>query len=147
MMPAYPGNMSHQAFEQAVVKEVGLAAMANLYRYGCSGGQGVLEMSMSAVCVDAQIKEVALIHSEGVLAGEMKHGTLALVDSTLPIIVIATHGSCYRKMVGVIEQLRARDAQLVVLANEGDDLLTSPAAEGCIVIEVWLPFDQCMRCL
>lgn len=46
----------------------------------------------------AQIKEVALIHSEGVLAGEMKHGTLALVDETMPIVVIATHGSCYRKV-------------------------------------------------
>lgn len=83
-----------------------------------------------------KIKEVALIHSEGVLAGEMKHGTLALVDETLPIIVIATHGSCYSKMVGVIEQLRAREARLVVLINEGDDLLTSPAAQGCLFIEV-----------
>mmetsp|Transcript_13690 Transcript_13690/g.41356 ORF Transcript_13690/g.41356 Transcript_13690/m.41356 type:complete len:690 (-) Transcript_13690:776-2845(-) len=83
-----------------------------------------------------KIKEVALIHSEGVLAGEMKHGTLALVDETMPIVVIATHGSCYRKMVGVIEQLRARDARLIVLTNEGDELLKSPAAEGCLFIEV-----------
>lgn len=52
--------------------------------------------SISVVMV--QIKEVALIHSEGVLAGEMKHGTLALVDETMPIVVIATHGSCYRKV-------------------------------------------------
>lgn len=88
------------------------------------------------VCTCLQIKEVALIHSEGVLAGEMKHGTLALVDETLPIIVVATHGSCYRKMVGVIEQLRARDARLVVLINEGDELLTLSAADGCLFVEV-----------
>lgn len=81
-----------------------------------------------------------MIHSEGVLAGEMKHGTLALVDETLPIIVIATHGSCYKKMVGVIEQLHAREARLVVLINEGDDLLLSPAAQGCLFIEVPLLF-------
>lgn len=43
-----------------------------------------------------QIKEVALIHGKGVLEGEMKHGTLVLVDETMPIEVVATHGSCYR---------------------------------------------------
>lgn len=43
-----------------------------------------------------KVKEVALMHSEGILAGEMKHGPLALVDETLPIIVIATHDSCFR---------------------------------------------------
>lgn len=42
-------------------------------------------------------------------------------------------------MVGVIEQLRARDARLIVLTNEGDELLKSPAAEGCLFIEVRPP--------
>ncbi|URE33194.1 SIS domain, partial [Musa troglodytarum] len=45
-----------------------------------------------------KVKEVALMHSEGLLAGEMKHGPLALVDETLPIIVIATHDACFRKV-------------------------------------------------
>lgn len=48
---------------------------------------------------------MALIHSEGVLAGEMKHGTLALVDESMPILVIATRDTTYRKMVSVIEQV------------------------------------------
>lgn len=43
-----------------------------------------------------KVKEVALMHSEGMLAGEMKHGPLALVDENLPIIVIATHDACFR---------------------------------------------------
>lgn len=43
-----------------------------------------------------KVKEVALMHSEGMLAGEMKHGPLALVDETLPIIVIATRDACFR---------------------------------------------------
>ena len=43
-----------------------------------------------------KVKEVALIHSEGMLAGEMKHGPLALVDEILPIIVIATRDACFR---------------------------------------------------
>lgn len=45
-----------------------------------------------------KVKEVALMHSEGMLAGEMKHGPLALVDETLPIIVIATHDACFRSV-------------------------------------------------
>ena len=43
-----------------------------------------------------KVKEVALMHSEGMLAGEMKHGPLALVDEILPIIVIATRDACFR---------------------------------------------------
>lgn len=43
-----------------------------------------------------KVKEVSLMHSEGILAGEMKHGPLALVDETLPIVVIATRDSCFR---------------------------------------------------
>lgn len=43
-----------------------------------------------------KVKEVALMHTEGILAGEMKHGPLALVDETLPIIVIATRDTCFR---------------------------------------------------
>lgn len=48
-----------------------------------------------------KVKEVALMHSEGMLAGEMKHGPLALVDENLPIIVIATHDSCFRLLSSV----------------------------------------------
>lgn len=43
-----------------------------------------------------KVKEVALMHSEGILAGEMKHGPLALVDENLPILVIATRDACFR---------------------------------------------------
>ena len=52
-----------------------------------------------------QVKEVALTHSEGILAGEMKHGPLALVDETLPIFVIATKDSLYAKQQSVIQQV------------------------------------------
>lgn len=45
-----------------------------------------------------KVKEVALMHSEGILAGEMKHGPLALVDETLPIVVIATQDPCFRSV-------------------------------------------------
>ncbi|CAA6669157.1 unnamed protein product [Spirodela intermedia] len=82
-----------------------------------------------------KVKEVALMHSEGMLAGEMKHGPLALVDETLPIIVIATRDSCFSKQQSVIQQLRARKGRLVVMCSEGDASLVCPGG-SCRVIEV-----------
>lgn len=61
------------------------------------------------------------MHSEGINAGEMKHGPLALVDDKLPIIVIATMDSMHNKMQGVIQQLMARSARLIIVCNEEDD--------------------------
>jgi glucosamine 6-phosphate synthetase-like amidotransferase/phosphosugar isomerase protein len=66
----------------------------------------------------SQVKEVALMHSEGILAGEMKHGPLALVDEHLPIIVIATRDSMHGKMHSVIQQLLARQAKLICFVSE-----------------------------
>jgi glucosamine 6-phosphate synthetase-like amidotransferase/phosphosugar isomerase protein len=82
------------------------------------------------------MKEVALIHSEGILAGEMKHGPLALVDEHMPILVVATRDTMYSKMQSVIQQLLARNAQLIILCNEGDAAMQQYAAQGCRLIEV-----------
>nr|CAD1817364.1 unnamed protein product [Ananas comosus var. bracteatus] len=73
-----------------------------------------------------KVKEVALMHSEGLLAGEMKHGPLALVDETLPVIVIATR---------VIQQLQARKGRLIIMCSEGDTSNVCPN-ESCRFIEV-----------
>jgi len=81
-------------------------------------------------------KEVALIHSEGILAGEMKHGPLALVDERLPIVVIATRDSMYHKMESVIQQLLARGARLYIVCNEGDDNMKAYEERGCKLIPV-----------
>lgn len=85
------------------------------------------------------MKEVALIHSEGILAGEMKHGPLALVDENLPIIVVATQDRMYSKMQSVILQLLARKASLIILCNAGDSAIRRicKAHSGCRLIEVW----------
>ena len=74
-----------------------------------------------------KVKEVALMHSEGILAGEMKHGPLALVDGALPVVVLATKDRMHGKMLSVLAQLRARGAKLYVVCNEGDEAV----AEAC----------------
>lgn len=82
-----------------------------------------------------KVKEVALMHSEGILAGEMKHGPLALVDETLPIIVIATRDACFSKQQSVIQQLHARKGRLIVMCSKGEAPLVCPSG-SCRVIEV-----------
>ncbi|KAI3448857.1 hypothetical protein Pfo_005522 [Paulownia fortunei] len=82
-----------------------------------------------------KVKEVALMHSEGILAGEMKHGPLALVDETLPIVVIATRDACFSKQQSVIQQLHARKGRLIVMCTKGD--AASVCVGGsCLIIEV-----------
>ena len=83
-----------------------------------------------------KVKEVALIHSEGILAGEIKHGPLALVDENLPIIVIATRDAMHKKMHSVVQQLCARMARLIIIANEGDQEIRQCAKTNATFIEV-----------
>ncbi|CAI5463322.1 unnamed protein product [Closterium sp. Yama58-4] len=80
-----------------------------------------------------KVKEVALMHSEGILAGEMKHGPLALVDATLPIIVVATRDSTCSKQQSVIQQLQARSGRLMVICSEGDADLMCPNGAAKII--------------
>ena len=101
------------------------------------------DFTLADVWCVLQVKEVALMHSEGILAGEMKHGPLALVDENMPIIVIATRDRMHAKMQSVIQQLRARSARLIVLCNEGDDAIADLCSPKCRLIQVasaYLPF-------
>lgn len=67
-----------------------------------------------------KIKEISYMHSEGVLAGELKHGVLALVDENLPIIVMATRDSLFPKVSSAIEQVTARSGNPIIICNKGD---------------------------
>ena len=91
-----------------------------------------------------QVKEVALMHSEGILAGEMKHGPLALVDESMPIIVIATRDRMHSKMQSVIQQLRAREGRLIIVCNEGDQGIADLCGPQCQMIQV--SFVPAMSC-
>ncbi|XP_010550839.1 PREDICTED: glutamine--fructose-6-phosphate aminotransferase [isomerizing] 2-like [Tarenaya hassleriana] len=82
-----------------------------------------------------KVKEIALMHSEGLLAGEMKHGPLALVDENLPIVVIATRDNCFSKQQSVIQQLHARKGRLIVMCSKGDGASVCPSG-SCRAIEV-----------
>jgi glucosamine--fructose-6-phosphate aminotransferase (isomerizing) len=76
-----------------------------------------------ATCLEGalKIKEISYMHSEGILAGELKHGPLALIDENMPVIIIMTQDSLYPKVQSALAQITARKAQPIVLCNEGDE--------------------------
>lgn len=67
-----------------------------------------------------KIKEISYMHSEGILAGELKHGVLALVDDKLPMIVLATRDSLFPKVMSAVNQVAARSGNPIIVCNEGD---------------------------
>ena len=68
-----------------------------------------------------KLKEISYIHAEGFPAGELKHGSIALLDPETPLIGIATASHVYEKVVSNIQEVRARDARVLVVATEGDE--------------------------
>ncbi len=81
-----------------------------------------------------KLKEISYIHAEGYPAGEMKHGPIALVDKTMPVVAIATQDRWYEKMISQVEQARARGGTVVVVANDGDSVI-APLADHVL----WVP--------
>ncbi|AGD98183.1 glucosamine--fructose-6-phosphate aminotransferase (isomerizing) [Blattabacterium sp. (Blatta orientalis) str. Tarazona] len=67
-----------------------------------------------------KLKEISYIHAEGYPAAEMKHGPIALIDEKIPVIIIATKKGCYDKIVGNIEEIKARKGKIIAIVNEGD---------------------------
>ena len=74
-----------------------------------------------------KLKEISYIHAEGYAAGEMKHGPIALIDEKMPVVVIATKGELHDKLVSNLEQVRARDGQVIAIASVGDDEIAEKA--------------------
>src|SRR5437868_4778582 len=67
-----------------------------------------------------KLKEISYIHAEGLPAGELKHGSIALLDPDTPLIAVATASHVYEKVVSNMQEVRARDARVIVVATEGD---------------------------
>ena len=68
-----------------------------------------------------KLKEISYINAQAYPAGELKHGTLALVVKGVPVIALATQGDVYEKMLSNIKEVKARDATVVALALDGDE--------------------------
>ena len=84
-----------------------------------------------------KLKEISYIHAEGYPAGEMKHGPIALIDGRMPVVAIAPHDGVFNKMIGNMQEAKARGGSVIALTTQGDKTLGSildPAND--FVIEV-----------
>ncbi|TME04330.1 MAG: glutamine--fructose-6-phosphate transaminase (isomerizing) [Chloroflexi bacterium] len=89
-----------------------------------------------------KLKEISYIHAEGFPAGELKHGSIALLDPDTPLIAVATASHVYEKVVSNIQEVRARDARVIVVATEGDEAIRQHADDVLYVpstLEVFSP--------
>ena len=76
-----------------------------------------------------KLKEISYIHAEGYPAAEMKHGPIALIDSDMPVVVIATHNAMYEKVLSNIQEIKARQGRVIALVSRGDDTIARIADE------------------
>jgi glucosamine--fructose-6-phosphate aminotransferase (isomerizing) len=67
-----------------------------------------------------KLKEISYIHAEGYAAGEMKHGPIALIDEEMPVVVVCPKDNHYEKVVSNMQEVKAREGQLIAVCSEGD---------------------------
>jgi len=72
-----------------------------------------------------KLKEISYIHAEGYPAGEMKHGPIALIDERMPVVAIAPHDAVFEKMIGNMQEVKARGGSVIALTSRGDSKLRS----------------------
>ncbi|HEY7600328.1 MAG TPA: glutamine--fructose-6-phosphate transaminase (isomerizing) [Candidatus Limnocylindrales bacterium] len=81
-----------------------------------------------------KLKEVSYVHAEGYAAGELKHGPISLLDAEVPLVAIATRSSVQEKVISNVMEGRARDARVLAVATEGDDVMREFADDV-----LWVP--------
>lgn len=87
-----------------------------------------------------KLKEISYIHAEGYPAAEMKHGPIALIDSDMPVVCIATHNGMYEKVLSNIQEVKARKGRVIAIVTKGDETISRIADE---VLEL----PKTMECL
>ena len=89
-----------------------------------------------------KLKEISYIHAEGYPAGEMKHGPIALIDEAMPVVALAPLDAVFEKMLGNIQEAKARGGSVIAITTEGDshlgDLL-DPAKDSSIAVPATSP--------
>ena len=80
-----------------------------------------------------KLKEISYIHAEGYPAAEMKHGPIALVDDTLPVVFVATKDAYHEKIISNMQEIKARKGKVLAVISEGDDTIPKMADDYMVV--------------
>jgi glutamine---fructose-6-phosphate transaminase (isomerizing) len=75
-----------------------------------------------------KLKEISYIHAEGYAAGEMKHGPIALIDENMPVVALVPRDATYERMMGNLQEVRARDGRVIAICHPGDHEVARLAA-------------------
>jgi glucosamine--fructose-6-phosphate aminotransferase (isomerizing) len=114
--------------EQALAYRPRIADVAETFK-GCSDylflGRGI--NFPTALEGALKLKEISYIHAEAYATGEMKHGPIALIDEDMPVVAVATKSDLYVKTISNLQEIKARDGKLIVLANPGDEQVAEHA--------------------
>ncbi|MFL5213717.1 MAG: SIS domain-containing protein, partial [Microvirga sp.] len=94
-----------------------------------------------------KLKEISYIHAEGYAAGEMKHGPIALIDETLPVVVLAPRGPYYEKVVSNLAEARARQGKVLAIATKGDAEIGGHADDVILVPDTALELQPILTVL
>jgi glucosamine--fructose-6-phosphate aminotransferase (isomerizing) len=86
-----------------------------------------------------KLKEISYIATDAYAAGEMKHGPIALLDQSTPVVVVATESPVLEKVISNIQEVRARGARVIAVATEGDEQI----AEHCDEV-IYVPRTEWM---
>lgn len=86
-----------------------------------------------------KIKEISYIHCEGILAGELKHGTLALIDENLKCILFAMRDELYPKTTSALQQVLARGGKPIIVCNDGDENFAGGQYDGKPIVSIMIP--------
>ncbi|MHB9028845.1 MAG: glutamine--fructose-6-phosphate transaminase (isomerizing) [Candidatus Latescibacterota bacterium] len=76
-----------------------------------------------------KLKEISYIHAEGIPAAELKHGPIALVDQSMPVVVLSAQSKTHDKMISNIQEIRARGGRIIAITREGQDSIAELAEE------------------
>jgi len=90
-----------------------------------------------------KLKEISYIHAEGYPAGEMKHGPIALIDERMPVVAIAPHDHVFEKMLGNIQEAKARGGAIIAITTAGDDTLwrlLDKTTDSIVAVPAMSPF-------
>ncbi len=118
------------------VVETGAQLQVLARRYGNSHGFLFLGRgSQYPIALEGalKLKEISYIHAEGYAAGEMKHGPIALIDETLPVVVLVPRGPHYDKIVSNLAEVRARQGKVLAIATRGDNEIGGHADDVVLV--------------
>jgi glutamine---fructose-6-phosphate transaminase (isomerizing) len=82
-----------------------------------------------------KLKEISYIHAEGYPAAEMKHGPIALVDETLPVVFVATKDTYHEKLISNMQEIKARKGRVISVITEGDEVSAGLSEDSMVVPE------------